>query len=85
VIASGVTGPNATTPLNTFNAADRKVGINVVDQDGFGIGEFVTVNCDIASGATPTGGGFGIINFYAADGSGAIITGLTPTFTVDIY
>lgn len=85
VVASGVTGTSATTPINTFNAADRTVGINLVDPDGFGIGQFVTVNCDIASGATPTAGSFGITYFYPVDQNGAVISTLTPTFTVDIY
>jgi len=84
VMVSGVTGTNASAPYNTYNSADRKVDINVVDQDGFGIGQFVTVNCDIASGATPTAGGFGL-TYYFSDLNGFVISGLTTTFTVDIH
>jgi hypothetical protein len=85
VLVSGVTGSNAQAPINTFNPTDRTLGINVVDQDGFGIGEFVTVHCDIASGTTTTAGGFGITDFVYKDLNGALISGLTPTFTVDIH
>jgi len=84
VIASGVAGRNAST-LATYNAATRKVNIQVYDQDGFGTGEFVTVTCDILSGTTPTAGGFGLEGFTAKDLNGAEINGLASRITVDIH
>jgi len=85
VIASGVTGANASAPCSSYNATDRKVTIHLVDPDGFGTGKFVAVNCDIASGTTPTAGGFSITDFKPKDLGGADISGLTPGFTVDIH
>jgi hypothetical protein len=83
VLASGVVGKNASA-LATYNAATRKVNIQVYDQDGFGTGEFVTVTCDILSGTTPTAGGFGLEGFTAKDLNGVDINGLTATITVDL-
>lgn len=83
VVASGVVGRNAST-LATYNAATRKVNIQVYDQDGFGTGEFVTVTCDIVSGTTATAGSFGLEGFTPKDLNGAEINGLTPKITVDM-
>jgi len=84
VIASGATGTNAST-FATYNATDRKVSIQVYDLDGFGIGEFVTVTCDIASGTTPTAGSFGLEGFIPKDLNGAPIGTLTPGYTVTLH
>lgn len=83
VIASGVTGANALA-LNTYNSSDRKVTIHLVDPDGFPTGQFVTVNCDIASGTRPTAGDFSLTDFKPKDLGGADISGLMKGFTVDI-
>ena len=84
VIASGVTGTNAGT-IATYDAAERKVSIYVWDAvDGFGTGEFVTVRCTIASGATPTSGGFGLSDLSVYDLDGADIIGLAAGYTAEI-
>jgi len=84
VIASGVTGTSASA-FATYTAADRKVNILVYDLNGFGIGEFVTVTCTIASGTTTTAANFGMGSFTATDLNGAAITTLAPSFIVDLH
>ena len=84
VAASGVTKANASA-FATYDPATGKVSILVYDQDGFGIGEFVTVTCDVASDASPTAGNFGLEGFTPKDLNGAQIDGLTPGYTVDIH
>jgi len=83
VIASGVTGTNASA-YATYNATNRKVNILVYGQEGFGIGEFVTVTCDIAPGTRPTAGSFGLEGFISKDLNGSPIGTLTAGFTVSI-
>lgn len=78
------TGESASA-IATYNSTDRKVNIQVYDQDGFGIGEFVTVTCNIASGTTPKAASFGLEGFTPKDLNGAPINGLTPGYTVDIH
>ena len=81
VTASGVTGANAAA-FATVDQTDRKVQIQVYDQNGFGIGEFVTVTCDVASGTALTADKFGLEGFNAKDLNGADINGLTAGLTV---
>jgi len=83
VVATGVTGTNAST-LATYDDATREVKIQVLDQDGFGTGEFVTVNCTVASGVTTTAGDYNVIDLLPKDLNGADIPGLAAGFTVDI-
>jgi hypothetical protein len=83
VIASGVaqnslvvgnySAPTATTPANV-----RLALINVV---GFGIGEFATVNCDIAAGSNPVQAGFTLSNLAISDTTGTAISGPTSVLT----
>jgi len=56
----------------------------VANAGGFGTGEFVTVNCDIASGSYPHAADFSLSDPSVADLNGASITGLTAGFTADI-
>ena len=83
VIASGVTGTNAAA-FATYNATDRKVTIQVYDQDGFDTGEFLTVHCGIDAGSTPTAASFNLEGFTATDLNGANINTLAPEFRVDL-
>ena len=83
VITSGVTGANAAA-FATYNATDRKVNIQVYDQDGFDTGEFVTVHCSIASGHTPVAANFSLEGFTATDLNGAAINTLAPAVRVDL-
>ena len=83
IVATGVTGTNAST-FATYDDATRAVKIQVFDQDGFGTGEFVTVNCTVASGVTTTAGDYNVIDLLPKDLNGADIPGLAAGFTVDI-
>ncbi len=83
VTASGVTGPKASA-LATYSPSDRKIAIQVYDQDGFFTGDFVTVRCNI-SGAAPAAGDFSLSNFEVKDLNGAAISGLTIGLTVSLY
>lgn len=82
VLSSGVTGTNAIA-FATYDGTDRKVIIDVVDQDGFGAGEFVTVNCIIDAGS-PQASEFGVQGLEPKDLNGASISGLTAGYIVDI-
>jgi len=91
--ASGVVSSATNTYLlGTYTAATGtapgQVVIKQVIARGCGIGEFVTVNCDVASGYFPIEGDFNIKDFKAYDLNGAVIptgpTGLTAGFTADI-
>jgi hypothetical protein len=84
VIVSGVTGTNATAPYNTYDVADRKLNIYVIDPGGFGTGEFVKVRCNITLGDTPESSSFGLVDFSPKDINGNDIAGLTAGFTVDV-
>lgn len=59
--------------------------ILVANANGFGMGEFATVHCNIASGSTPTAGEFSLPTFTAKDLNGAALSGLAPDFTADIH
>ncbi len=50
---------------------------------GFSPGEFATVNCDIASGSTPSESDFSVSNLDAWDVDGKSMAGLTAGFTAD--
>ena len=87
VTASGVAAANTTLALATYTAASSspgKVVINLVNPNGFSVGEFVTVSCDIAAGAAPTTQSFSVSNFKAVGLDGAVITGLTAGLTADL-
>ncbi len=61
-----------------------RVRILVINANGFGTGEFVTVNCDFAAGHPPAANGFSLTNFNAISLNTSTISGLTPGLTVDI-
>ncbi len=92
VTASGVAaGTNTSTNESIYTAATTtmpgKVTVHLVNPDGFGTGEFVTVNCDIVTGFFPTAADFNVplTEFKVWDIPNAdVITGLTATFTADI-
>jgi hypothetical protein len=90
VVASGVAA-GASTSTSIYTAATTTMPGNVrvlltSPTTGFGTGEFVTVNCDIAAGAFPTASDFNLTDFMAWDlTSGLTITqGLTAGFTAEI-
>ena len=83
VTASGAAGAYAAA-FATVDQAGRNVHIQVYNQNGFDIGEFVTVTCDIAPGTAPSAGDFGLEGFTAKDLDGADMIGLTAGLTVDL-
>ena len=87
VAASGAaTGANTGT-IATYTAATStapgRVMVQVANADGFGTGEFVTVNCDIAAGSFPKATDFTVTVVKAVDINGVAI-GLTAGDTADI-
>lgn len=83
VIASGVTGTQAGT-IATYDATDRKVSIQVYDLDGFGTGEFVTVQCNITSGSAPIAANFSLEGFIVTDLTGSVLDTLAPELRVNL-
>jgi hypothetical protein len=60
------------------------IKIALIEAMGFGIGEFVTVNCDVSVGAIPSAIDFSLTDFKPVDLNSAAIAGLSVTFTADI-
>ena len=83
VTASGVAGAYAAA-FATVDQAGRNVHIQVYNQNGFDIGEFVTLTCDIVPWAPPAVGSFGLGGFTAKDLNGADINGLSANLTVKL-
>jgi len=87
VIASGVTTTTNSYLISTFTPSTNDVRILVVNSDGFGFatGEYVTVNCDIASGSHPVPTDFTVTSMTVKDLIDAnAINGLTAGITADI-
>lgn len=62
-----------------------KIRLLAAKATGFGVGEFATVKCDIASGHTPMQADFSLSDFSASDENGVAVPGLTAGFTADIH
>lgn len=86
VIASGATG-SASIVTAVYTAATStqpaKARIGIVNANGFSSGEYCAVNADIAAGHSPQASDFSMVNFQAWDGLGGVISGITPSFTVE--
>jgi len=85
VIASGATVTNtlvAATYTAATNSSAAAARVVIVNANGFSAGEFCTVNADIAAGSAPTASDFTLENFAASDSEGAVISGITPSYTV---
>jgi hypothetical protein len=80
VVSSGVAAASssvlATYTMATATAAG-KVNIQLAQSSGFTVGEFVTVNCDVAAGKTVTAANFSLSNFSAVDLNGTPLGGLS--------
>ncbi len=81
VIASGNSAP-ADLIFGVYSAASGTINVYVVKATGFAVGEFVTVNCDIGTGASPSASDFSVSDLIVSDANGNLITGLTPSITV---
>ncbi|MBI2354050.1 MAG: hypothetical protein HYV06_03295 [Deltaproteobacteria bacterium] len=88
VVVSGVAATGTSISLATFDA--QKLRTMLVNANGFGGGEFVTVGCDMASGSTVTAATLqsavsSATITSATDLTGTPISGLTLTGTVKIF
>lgn len=68
--------------LGTYLPESGTVTVYVFNTTGIAVGEFATVNCDIAAGVSPHTADFGVSSLKASDLDGNIISGLSPTITV---
>jgi hypothetical protein len=84
VVAASGNAAGSELVLGTYSATNKTVSLSVIKSSGFAVGEFVTVNCDIASGTFPASADYGVSNLTAVDMNGSAITGLTATFTATI-
>jgi hypothetical protein len=76
--------PPVYTPATASTKATLHFVIASSATGGFGVGEFATVTCDIASGNFPVSSDFSLTTFTPADLFLQPVTGLTATFTADI-
>jgi hypothetical protein len=85
--ASGVAA-GSNLDISIYTAATTtmpgKVIIKVINANGFEVGEFATVTCDIAAGNYPKEADFIQPVFTAVDVNGSPIAGLTIAFTAAI-
>ena len=81
VIASG-NAVAADLVMGVYSSASGTVNVYVTKASGFASGEFATVNCDIASGASPNAADFSVTELIVSDSNGNLITGLTPSIAV---
>jgi len=79
-----VTSSGADLFLGVYSAATGTVQVYVAKTAGIAVGEFATVNCDIAKGSFPASADFSVSNLSVVDADGNLITGLTATFNATI-
>ena len=89
VVLSGATVANPAAfsqlkPIGVYTPATRTIALNLPAQADFALGEYVTVNTDIAAGNFPTAAGFSLSEFTAVDLNGAVIPGVTSSIVPDI-
>jgi hypothetical protein len=84
VAVSGVAAGTNTTAIGTYTASPNSVAIHVVNADGFGTGEFVTITCDIAAGTSPAPSDFTVSAAAVKDLNGAAVSGMTAALNVTL-
>ena len=85
VVAASGNAAGAELVIGTYSAAkNNTVSLSVIKSSGIAVGEFATVNCDIAAGVFPASGDFSVSNLTAVDSNGAAVTGLTASFSATI-
>jgi hypothetical protein len=84
VVASGSASAPNSIAIAKYNGASGTVEIQVVKSDGFNLGEFVTVVCNLSAGVTPVLGDFNTSNFSAFDLTGNTITNVTVGRTLKL-
>lgn len=89
VTGSGVTAGKATVVEPDYVAATAATPARLsfvlagTDAAGFGTGEFATVRCTVATGATPAATDITLSDFKPVDLRGVAITGLSATHTAE--
>ena len=89
VEGSGVTAGKATlaepdyTPATDTAPARLSFVLAGTDAEGFGTGEFATVTCNLAAGATPQATDITLSDFRPVDLRGAAVEGLTAAHTAE--
>ncbi len=78
VAASGVAS-GAELVMGIYSSSSGTVTVYLTKSSGFGIGEFATINCDLA-GTSPKSSDFSVSDLSVWDTNGSIVTGLTITF-----
>jgi hypothetical protein len=86
---SGVANPSEATIGATYTPATAnsrgKLHLIVASARGFGVGEFITIRCNITPGATITATDFTLGSFFeASDLNGNIISSLTATMDAQL-
>lgn len=76
--------PPAYTPASGAAPASLRIALSSTAAAGFGVGEFATVICNIASGSHPQASDFSLSGFSAIDLSGNTVGVLTTSFVADI-
>jgi hypothetical protein len=80
-VAQGALSAAKFTPAE--GAAPGRVGLALVKTEGFGTGEFATLNLDI-TGAPPRPTDFSTAGMGVSDTNGTAITGLTATLSLQL-
>ncbi len=79
-----VTSSGADLVMGIYSSASGTVSVYVAKASGITVSEFAQLNGDVASGNSPNAADFSVSDLSAWDENGALISGLTPTFTVTI-
>ncbi len=74
----------ATYLASSTTASTSKVELYMAKSDGFSVGEFAVVNCDIAAGHFPAATDFTVTDLKTFDSNGLTISGLTAGLTATI-
>ncbi len=88
IVATGSAAGPSTAILGNYPVTDPVSGngntmkIVIANVDGFNPGDFAMVNCDRAAGVSPNAAAFQVTGFKPVDQTGAVISGLSVTFSV---
>lgn len=85
-VAAGATmTPPQYTPAQPGNSATLSFVVASSSADGFGTGEFVTLNLDVTTGASVSATQFTLSDLAPVDLCYANVTGMSASFTADIH
>jgi hypothetical protein len=79
IVASGTATP-ADLVFGVYSAGT--VSFAIIKVAGFSVGEFATVNCDLAGDVVPSVSSFSVLYQAVSDSAGNLITGLTTSIDV---